>query len=126
MPLYGRLFLFREDDDRCQNADGAEQVIGAEGDVQQSDGEQDGGEGFGRAEDARLTGLDVLETPQVAAKGDDRAEDDDVGKEQQGCKIHLAAKIPGPGNGQKEQAAQQHAPARDERHLQMSLFGWTV
>lgn len=37
--------------------------------MEQGDGEEDGGEGFGGAEDARLGGLEVLEAAEVAGEG---------------------------------------------------------
>lgn len=82
--------------------------------MEQSDGEEDGGEGFGGAEDARLGGLEVLEAAEVAGEGDDGAEDDDVGKEQGGCRVEETREVPWARDGQEEQAAHEHAPADDE------------
>ena len=82
--------------------------------MEQGDGEEDGGEGFGGAEDARLGGLEVLEAAEVAGEGDDGAEDDDVGKEQGGCRVEEAREVPWARDGQEEQAAHEHAPADDE------------
>ena len=46
--------------------------------MEQGDGEEDGGEGFGGAEDARLGGLEVLEAAEVAGEGDDGDFADDL------------------------------------------------
>ncbi len=113
-------FLAREDEDRREDEDGADEVEEAERDVQEGDGEQDGREGLGGAQDARLAGLDVLQAAEVAAEGDDGAEDDDVGKEQGGRLIPDTREGERVRNGDEEQAAEEHAPARDERRAPLA------
>ena len=104
----------------CQDDEGhAHELPETEGEVEDEEGEDDGGQRFDGGNDAGLRGKDVSHAAQVENEGADGAEEDYIGKGKKHRHVHGTGERSEGHHGQQDKGGQKHAPAH---HQGCSVF----